>query len=705
MFRNRADAGRQLAVALAHLRALDVVVLGLPRGGVTAFPEVAAALGAPLDVVVVRKLGVPTQPELAMGAIGEGASLSSIATSCSPPGSMRGTSRPSNTPNTSSSNGGPPRTGAAEAATRALGIGRAGHRHLSESVQPWRLRWSMIHNMSGFSAVVTTGIYCRPGCGGRPKPANVRPYALAAAAEAAGYRACLRCRPYRSDPPFNPDAPELVCRAVQLVVDGLLDDNTEEALGKRLGVSARHLRRLFELHLGVTPDQLARSRRAHFARRLLDDTDLSFAQIAFASGFGSIRQFNRVCRDVFSASPRELRARRRASDRLVADGGLALRLPFTQPLEWDTMLEYFDSRAIPGVEHVSGGTYRRTVVIDGDPGVIELSRGGEDHLVLVAHLPHWEGLIHVVERARRIFGLDLDLEVANERLGDDPNIGPLVRKSPGLRTPGTWDPFEAAVRAICGQMVSVASASTIVRRIVERHGTEVPGLQTLGLSRVFPSARDPRRRRPRRSRPHCHPGRSGSRAGPGGRRRVAPSRPRSLAGALRRLDVPAPRPWTLDGALPGLAGRRPRRLPGVGPRSPASPRAPAGPAGLDTRRRGGKRRVAALALGRGHPPVVPTRHSVRGGTRLTSVFPDRQHARTAPAETGPGACVPNGFSASRRELRRRLARGRPRLFCRRCLGCFGSWARTSHAARSCVLDRDVLCRGRTPALDIVLATG
>ena len=341
--------------------------------------------------------------------------------------------------------------------------------------------------MSGFSAVVTTGIYCRPGCGGRPNPANVRPYALAAAAEAAGYRACLRCRPYRDDPPFNPDAPELVCRAVQLVVDGLLDDNTEDALGRRLGVSARHLRRLFELHLGVTPDQLARSRRAHFARRLLDDTDLSFAAIAFASGFGSIRQFNRVCQDVFSASPRELRARRRKSDRLVADGGLALRLPFTPPLEWDTMLEYFASRAIPGVEHVSEGTYRRTVVIDGDPGVIELSRGGQDHLVLVAHLPHWDGLIHVVERARRIFGLDLDLEEANERLGVDPAVGPLVRQSPGLRTPGTWDPFETAVRAVCGQMISVASASTIVRRIGERHGTEVPGLHAFGLSRVFPS--------------------------------------------------------------------------------------------------------------------------------------------------------------------------------------------------------------------------
>jgi AraC family transcriptional regulator of adaptative response / DNA-3-methyladenine glycosylase II len=357
---------------------------------------------------------------------------------------------------------------------------------LSECVQRDDPSWSIIGAVS-FSAVVTTGIYCRPECGGRPKASNVRPYALAAAAEAAGYRACLRCRPYRSDPPLNPDAPELVCRAVQLVVDGVLDEHTEDVLGARLGISARHLRRLFEQHLGVTPDQLARSRRAHFARRLLDDTDLSFAAIAFASGFGSIRQFNRVCQDIFRASPRELRARRRSSDRLVADGGLALRLPFGAPLEWDTMLGYFETRAIAGVEHVSEDTYRRTVAIDGDPGVIELSRGGDDHLVLVAHLPHWEGLIHVVERARRIFGLDANVEEANRRLSRDPTLGPLVRKSPGLRTPGTWDPFETAVRAICGQMISVAAAGTIVRRIVARHGTEIPGLQAFGLSRGFPT--------------------------------------------------------------------------------------------------------------------------------------------------------------------------------------------------------------------------
>jgi AraC family transcriptional regulator of adaptative response / DNA-3-methyladenine glycosylase II len=169
--------------------------------------------------------------------------------------------------------------------------------------------------------------------------------------------------------------PDLVCRGVGLVVDGALDGGTEEQLGARLGVSARHLRRLFEEHVGVTPDQLARSRRAHFARRLLDDTDLGVADIAFASGFGSVRQLNRACLDVFRSTPTELRARRRASDRLVADGGLVLRLPFTPPLDWEVMLGYLAARVVAGVEVVEGDTYRRTVVIDGDPGVIEIFPG------------------------------------------------------------------------------------------------------------------------------------------------------------------------------------------------------------------------------------------------------------------------------------------------------------------------------------------
>ena len=182
--------------------------------------------------------------------------------------------------------------------------------------------------MTTYSAVATTGIYCRPGCGARPLARNVRLFDHPAAAEAAGFRACHRCRPYRVAGPVGSSAPELVCEAVQRVIMGALDDGgTEAALARQVGVSARHLRRLFLQHLGATPDQLARSRRAHFARRLLDDTDLTVLDIAFASGFGSLRQFNRTMREVFGASPTDLRDRRRRADRLAADGGLALRLP------------------------------------------------------------------------------------------------------------------------------------------------------------------------------------------------------------------------------------------------------------------------------------------------------------------------------------------------------------------------------------------
>jgi AraC family transcriptional regulator, regulatory protein of adaptative response / DNA-3-methyladenine glycosylase II len=341
--------------------------------------------------------------------------------------------------------------------------------------------------METFSAVVTTGIYCRSGCSARPNAENIRRFDLAAAAEASGYRACLRCRPYRSPQAFDWAEPDLVCRAVQMIVDGVLDDRTEDDLGKTLGVSGRHLRRLFTTHVGATPDQLARSRRVHFARRLLDDTDLTITDIAFASGFGSVRQLNRACQDVFRASPRELRGRRRTSDRLVADGGLMLRLPYRGPLEWDAMLAYFAARAIPGVEHVSDNVYRRTVVVEGDPGVLEMYPGGIDHLVLRAHLPHLEGLIHVVERARRIFSLDAPVDDAARHLSHETVMAGLVAARPGLRVPGTWDPFETGVRAIVGQHVSVASATTITGRLAERLGQPVPGLRQLGLSRTFPT--------------------------------------------------------------------------------------------------------------------------------------------------------------------------------------------------------------------------
>lgn len=315
-------------------------------------------------------------------------------------------------------------------------------------------------------------------------------YEHPAAAEAAGFRACLRCRPYREAATRVVTGPELVCRAVHLISGGALDGRTDADLAARLGVSTRHLRRLFVEHVGTTPDRLARSRRTHFARRLLDDTDLTVTEIAYASGFGSLRQLNRACQEVFRASPSELRARRRRTDRLVADGGLALRLPFAGPLDWPTMLGYFARRAIGGVEHVDGGTYRRTVVVDGDPGVIELRPGGPDHLLLTVHLPHLDGLIHVVERARGIFALDRDPSAAARRLADDPALAPLVAARPGLRVPGTWDAYETGVRAIVGQQVSVVGASTITARIVSRAGTPVAGLGPLGLTHTFPSPAD-----------------------------------------------------------------------------------------------------------------------------------------------------------------------------------------------------------------------
>ena len=321
--------------------------------------------------------------------------------------------------------------------------------------------------MTTYSAVVTTGIYCRPGCGAKPLAENVRTFELAASAEAAGFRACLRCRPYRVASPIAPGAPEFICRAVQLIIDGVLDTGTEASLGARLAVSPRHLRRIFTGHLGLTPDQLARSRRAHFARRLLDDTDLTATDVAFASGFASIRQFNRQMREVFRAPPRELRNRRRRADRLAADGGLTMRLPFEPPLDWDAMAAFFASRAVPGVESVSGPVYRRTISLDGAPGVLEVHPGGADYLLLRAHLPYWEGLIHVAERAGRMVGADA---------------------GPAVRAPGAWGPFEVAVQAVVAQECDdLGEARRQLGGMVERFGPRVPGL-THGLTHLFPSA-------------------------------------------------------------------------------------------------------------------------------------------------------------------------------------------------------------------------
>jgi len=239
--------------------------------------------------------------------------------------------------------------------------------------------------------------------------------------------------------------------------------------------------------LGVTPDQLARSRRAHFARRLLDDSDLTVADVAFAAGFGSLRQFNRDMKLVFRASPLELRNRRRRTDRLAADGGLMMRLPFAAPLHWEALSAFLADRAVPGVESVLDGVYRRTISLDGEAGVIEVSRGGEDHLLLTAHMPFWEGLIHVVDRVGRMVGVDADTAPAEAAFAGDPVLGPLLRERPGLRVPGAWGFFEVAVEAVLSQYSVRARVRRQLAALVEAAGRPVPGLEH-GLTHLFPSA-------------------------------------------------------------------------------------------------------------------------------------------------------------------------------------------------------------------------
>jgi AraC family transcriptional regulator, regulatory protein of adaptative response / DNA-3-methyladenine glycosylase II len=332
-------------------------------------------------------------------------------------------------------------------------------------------------------------IYCRtPDC--CPQFRDEDRYPLAATAEAAGMQACKDCRPYRLPQTLahGRGAPELVCRGVRLIADGALDEGTEESLAARLGVSSRHLRRMFTAHVGVTPDGLARSCRAHFAHRLLDDTDLSVTEVAFAAGYGSARQFNREFKRIFRDTPSQLRAASRFSPApLGSDSGLALRLWFTGPLDWEALTTFLAARAVPGVEQVDGPVYRRTIMVDGDPGVLELSPGGRDYLTLRVHLPRWETLMHVAAQARKIAGLDADPVSPASTLAADPVIGPLLAARPGIRVPGCWDPFEVGVAAVIGQQVAPAAARPVMERLVAGLGRQVPGPGPSVLTHTFPA--------------------------------------------------------------------------------------------------------------------------------------------------------------------------------------------------------------------------
>ncbi|WP_419916973.1 AlkA N-terminal domain-containing protein [Candidatus Poriferisodalis sp.] len=347
------------------------------------------------------------------------------------------------------------------------------------------------------SAVRTTGIYCRADCSAQPLPRNVTQYSNPVAAEANGFRPCLRCHPERRAGSLaDLDVPVPVGAALLRINDGFLDDHDEEALAAHVGYSGRQLRRLFEHHVGATPTTIARSRRAHFARCLIDDTDLTFAEIARAAGFGGPRQLHRTITSVFCFTPTELRSRRRQGERPHLDGGLVLAVPYLAPFDFETFISHQGARAIPGVEAVSAdadghSSYIRSFSACGHPGIAELAvpesaapmavgpnsaaavpaAGDRDHLQLRLHLPTYDSIIDAVSRCRAMLGTDDDPSPAEAALADDPLIGPLVRQAPGLRVPRSWDRFETAIRIVVGQQISLAAASTMCGRIAQRLGT------------------------------------------------------------------------------------------------------------------------------------------------------------------------------------------------------------------------------------------
>jgi AraC family transcriptional regulator, regulatory protein of adaptative response / DNA-3-methyladenine glycosylase II len=342
-----------------------------------------------------------------------------------------------------------------------------------------------------YVGVKSTGIYCRPICPARTaKFSNCTFYGSAAAAQDAGFRPCLRCRPET--------APELaswrgtsntVSRALALITEGALDgDNASvERLATRLGVGERQLRRLFLQHLGASPVSVAQTRRVLFAKQLIHETCMPMSEVALAAGFGSIRRFNETFQNLFHRPPSALRRKTAA----MTDDGVTLRLRYRPPYDWDSILGFLKARAIPEVEIVENGHYLRTVEIDGFSGTIDVSHQPERQNILVKiRFPNVKSLPAIIARVRRQFDIGADIETINAQLSNDALLAPLIAQRPGLRAPGGWDGFELAVRAILGQQISVAAARRLAGQVVALHGKPLPKAYAShpGLSRLFPTA-------------------------------------------------------------------------------------------------------------------------------------------------------------------------------------------------------------------------
>jgi AraC family transcriptional regulator, regulatory protein of adaptative response / DNA-3-methyladenine glycosylase II len=347
-----------------------------------------------------------------------------------------------------------------------------------------------------FTAVLTTGIYCRPSCPvAPPKPENMRFFPSAAAAQQAGFRACKRCRPDAS--PGSPEwdiRADLVARAMRLIADGVMDDGGVPALARRLGYSVRQVERQLLAELGAGPLAVARAQRAQTARLLIETTGLPMGEIAFAAGFASIRTFNDTVRQVFALAPSQLRERAgRARAGQPGPGQpaahaimtqLALRLPYRAPLQPDSLFGHLSATAVPGVEEWRDHTYRRTLRLPHGHGIVGL-RPERDHVSCRLWVSDLRDLASAISRCRRLLDLDADPVAVADLLSEDEALAPLVTKAPGRRVPRTVDPAEFALRAVIGQQVSIGAARTHAGRLAAAHGEPVDD-PAGGLTRLFP---------------------------------------------------------------------------------------------------------------------------------------------------------------------------------------------------------------------------
>lgn len=338
-----------------------------------------------------------------------------------------------------------------------------------------------------YIGVLGSKVYCRPICPApTAKEKNCRYFPTAAAAAEAGFRPCLRCRPESSPgTPAGMGTSNTVSRALRLIGESGLEDGGVECLAERLGVGSRHLRRLFVRHLGATPMAVEQTRRMHFAKKLIDETDLPMHEVAIASGFGSVRRFNAGIQNIYHRTPSQLRHLARRTGIHTSDQ-YRFRLSFRPPYHWQAMLDFLAPRATPGVELIEGGMYRRTVSVNSVDGSFEVSMDERDALLVRIDFPDPRSLFSIVERIRGMFDVNADWSSIGKTLRADPLLGAAVKSEPGVRVPGCWNGFELAVRAILGQQVTVRGATVLAGRLTEQFGKKFSGPN--GLTHLFPSA-------------------------------------------------------------------------------------------------------------------------------------------------------------------------------------------------------------------------